>query len=190
MIQIVNPFQANCYLREIRAFTGLYFSYWNELSKNQPSEYGALRGEKGGETQDSLMLRQQISRKTQHIVSICSRIECKEGSKFFRDIYVFPSNMEVYDVLKRIEGQCELVLKEAWSYWLRPWNWAIEFAAFIVRIPFLILRRAGLPPSIEENILSQVIKIVFMIIWLLLMIRFGLEKTGIEIADILKVFSK
>jgi hypothetical protein len=186
MIQIVNPFQAGYYLREIRAFTGLYFSYWNELSKNQPSEYGALRGEKGGETQDSLMLRQQISRKTPHIVSICSRVECKEGAKFFRDVYVFPSSMEVYDVLKRIEGHCELVLEEALSYWLKPWNWAIEFAAFIVRIPFLILRRAGLPPSIEENILGQIVKFVLIIMVLLIAAYLGLERFGI-LADILKI---
>ena len=54
--------------------------------------------------------------------------------------------------------------KAALVYWLCPWNWFIDLTALIIRIPFIILRRAGLPDKIEENIISHAIKVIFIII--------------------------
>jgi hypothetical protein len=206
---MLTPFHAKVYIAEIRAFMDLCLSYWRELPDNQPRDFDVRIGAKRKESKESRLLRQQISQRIPHIEFICSQIgydprmqfaRLPDGLSFTVDVLaaiikdvVVPERMsreEIYDVLKRIEGECEVALRKAWIYWLQPWNWVIEFAAFIVRIPFLILRRVGLPPSIEENILSQILKIVSTIILLLLIAYFGLEKIGIGITDILKIFSK
>ena len=42
-----------------------------------------------------------------------------------------------------------------------PWNWLVDFPAAVIRFPFAVLRAAGLPPKVEENIISHALKVVF-----------------------------
>ena len=65
--------------------------------------------------------------------------------------------------------------------------WLIEIAAYIVRIPFLILRKAGLPASVEDNIVSQVAKVILTVALLLLVAYLGLEK---YLGDVPKAFGR
>jgi hypothetical protein len=57
--------------------------------------------------------------------------------------------------------------RESIYSFLNPINWIIFIPAQIIRIPFLILEKAGLPKEIEENILSQIFK-VFLLFLLIL----------------------
>ena len=47
--------------------------------------------------------------------------------------------------------------REKWRTF-NPLYWLIALVAFAVRIPFLILCQAGLPPKVEENVVAHVIK--------------------------------
>jgi len=97
------------------------------------------------------------------------------------------SRREVLDVIDRSIGAAGAIRRREFRRMLNPLMWPIEVAAFIVRIPFLILRKAGLPASVEENIVSQVIKTVMTLVLLLLAAYLGLGK---YIGDILKTLGK
>lgn len=49
---------------------------------------------------------------------------------------------------------------EALLHMLNPWNWFVDSCALFLRIPFIILRRAGVPAKVEENIWANVVKAV------------------------------
>ena len=66
-----------------------------------------------------------------------------------------------------------------------PVFWIIDVPALIIRVPFLILRAAGLPAKVEENIISHILKAIIMILFLLLVGYLGLEK---HITHILNIF--
>jgi hypothetical protein len=76
--------------------------------------------------------------------------------------------------------------REALIHFLQPWNWIIDIAALIIRIPFLILRRAGVPPKIEENIISHIIKILATIALISWLMYKGLSIAEINILEIFK----
>jgi len=54
----------------------------------------------------------------------------------------------------------------------------------VIRLPFVILRKAGLPPKVEENIISQVIKVVCVIIIIAYVAYKGLK---IDLGPLLKL---
>lgn len=71
---------------------------------------------------------------------------------------------KIIDCVEKAISTARKRQKEALFHSLCPWNWIIDGCALAIRLPFLILRRAGLPPKVEENIISQVIKVASMII--------------------------
>lgn len=70
---------------------------------------------------------------------------------------------KIIDCVEKAISTARKRQKEALFHSLCPWNWIIDGCALVIRLPFLILRRAGLPPKVEENIISQVIKVVSVI---------------------------
>ncbi len=71
---------------------------------------------------------------------------------------------KIIDCVEKAISTARKRQKEALFHSLCPWNWIIDGCAWVIRLPFVILRRAGLPPKVEENIISQVIKVVCVII--------------------------
>ena len=65
-----------------------------------------------------------------------------------------------------------------------PWYWVIDLPAFLLRIPFLILRKAGVSPALEETIGGQVAKGILLVGALALLVALGLKK---YIPDLLKL---
>jgi hypothetical protein len=78
--------------------------------------------------------------------------------------------------------KCE---REALNHWLCPWNWLIDSCALIIRFSFLILRRAGLPPKVEENIIAHSIKILFLIIIITYLSYKGLKLQDIDLLKLI-----
>lgn len=76
--------------------------------------------------------------------------------------------------------------KQVLIHWACPWNWFIDLGALIIRIPFIILRRAGLPAKVEENIISHAIKVIFIIILITYLMYKGLKLETISWTEILK----
>ena len=74
---------------------------------------------------------------------------------------------------------------EALVHWLCPWNWLIDSCVLVVRLPFVILRRAGVPPKIEENVIAHLIKIVFLIIIVTYLTYKGLKLQDIDLTQLL-----
>jgi hypothetical protein len=97
------------------------------------------------------------------------------------------SRQKVLDVIDRCIGAAELAKRSALKRIFLPWYWVIDLPAVLIRVPFLILRRAGLPPSVEENIISHVIKVIFLIALMGAMAYFGYRMT---VADAVKLLMK
>jgi len=76
--------------------------------------------------------------------------------------------------------------KDSLLHWLCPWNWIIDGCALFIRMPFIILRRAGLPEKVEENIIAHVIKIIFVILLITFLAYKGITIEQIKLTEILK----
>ena len=79
--------------------------------------------------------------------------------------------------------------KESIKNIINPFCWIIYISSQIIRIPFLILRQAGVSPRIEENIVSQIVKVILSLIfyYILLKIPFFKDNSTLDILkDILK----
>lgn len=91
--------------------------------------------------------------------------------------------------LDRIEVAISMAkaLKEEWLWRqaLNPVWYLIEVVAYVLRIPFLILRRAGIPERVEESVWGHAIKVIFFIILVVLSARFGFD---LKANDILSFF--
>lgn len=82
----------------------------------------------------------------------------------------------ILDTINYCIGQASLLHRRAFWRMVCPVYWPIDIIAFIIRLPFLILRRAGLPAKVEENVISQIIKTILTVGILLLLAYLGLEK--------------
>ena len=72
-------------------------------------------------------------------------------------------------------------------YRLLPWHWIIEIPALVLRIPFLILRKAGLPASIEQTAWAYLVKVLILIGAAAYLTARGLD---ISLTDLLALFPK
>lgn len=93
----------------------------------------------------------------------------------------------ILDVIHRAIGSAEIVKRRALWRAVVPLYWPIDIVAFIIRIPFLILRKAGVPPKVEENIVSHIIKAILTAVIVALLAYLGLEK---HIGDILRFLGR
>src|SRR5438128_815596 len=93
----------------------------------------------------------------------------------------------ILDMIDRCIGTAKVVKRRSLKRLLIPWYWLIDVPTIIVRFPFLILRNAGLPATVEENIVSQVIKAILVIVILAIGAYFGIQ---IGVSDLLKLFGK
>lgn len=58
-----------------------------------------------------------------------------------------------------------------------PVFWVVTVPASIIRIPFLVLRGAGLPRSVEESVWARLVKMAELIAMLYVAGRFGVSVT-------------
>ncbi len=69
--------------------------------------------------------------------------------------------------VKRAVGAAVEKRRSAFARLVSPWWWIIDWPAAILRLPFLILRVAGLSPKVEEHLAAQILKALFLaaILW-------------------------
>ena len=204
----MNYFQAKRAERLLYVYKELALRYWQVQPEDMRDPWERREGVPQGESEESFKIRQQINLMFPEVNELARQAGAGVTYKSYPAPAVggpiLPVNMlasvvdqqmghapvsrrEILDVIDRSIGAAGAIQKREFRRMLNPLMWPIEIAAFIVRIPFLILRKAGLPASVEENIVSQVIKTVMTLVLLLLAAYLGLEK---YIGDVLKTLGK
>jgi len=89
--------------------------------------------------------------------------------------------------LDRAVGAATEAKRKALYRLILPWYLMIDIAALVLSIPFLIFRKAGLPPSIEEKVWAQIISAVILIGTALYLAGKGLN---VSLTDLLAFFAK
>jgi hypothetical protein len=69
----------------------------------------------------------------------------------------------VIDLVDRCIGAAMDARRAAMVRLFSPWCWVVDVPSLILRLPFLILRGAGLPPSVEESLIGQVAKVALLL---------------------------
>ncbi|RKY89769.1 hypothetical protein DRQ11_00215 [candidate division KSB1 bacterium] len=203
----MNYFTVRKYQRLIMEFENLVYTYWQSLPQNERDWVPGIEGVKRLENDKSFQLRQLVAQKIPAVEWALKEM----GVSYIMHSYPAPavggpvvpvslvmstidpnlghshiSNCKIIDMINIAKGQAaELRRKYFWKL-INPFHWLIEGLALIVRFPFLVLRRAGLPPKVEENLISQIIKGIFLVGILLLLLYKGIKLTHTEIFELIK----
>lgn len=97
------------------------------------------------------------------------------------------TRQRIMDQMNRCIGVAEATRRGQLRRLFMPWYWFIDVPAFFVRLPFRILRAAGLPKNIEDHIAAHVVKAVLVGTLLLLGGFLGIRMT---VPDLLTLFKK
>ncbi len=202
-------FQIKRYARLFGEFEQLTQEYWSALPEQHHDSF--LGRFKYTENEESLKIRMKIAQMLPFIQRAASYLGVSYTGKsippaaiggviapvdLFQSVIDPQQGYEIVDrkyIMDTINAAKSLAAerkRKELFYILLPWNWIIEICAFIIRIPFLILRRAGLPSKVEENIIAHTIKIVATIILISWLTYKGVSLTGIDIVGLIKSFIK
>lgn len=132
------------------------------------------------DTPESAAIRERLNRMLPEVQEIATTLEV--GQPYLFAAAIDPENggrghdrrLSV-DAIDQCIGATETVYRRERLRLCQPWWWLIYGASAIVRLPFLILRAAGLPPSVEENTAAHVLKGLATIGLLLLAAAFGVQ---------------
>lgn len=191
-----------------RQFKVLALKYWNAQPRDDRDWNSSSSGAEAPESNESLKLREEINLLIPTVTNDAERLGADIHYKSFpapvvggpvipvnvlqsvvdQDIGHAPlSKQEILDAIDRCIGTAITVRRHAFWRLILPWYWIIDIPATIARIPFLILRQAGLPPRLEENIISQVIKFLLIISMIATASYLGVK---ITFPDLLQFISK
>ncbi len=188
-------------------YKALVVAYWKAL-ESSPELKMRGRSLPRAENHDSATLREQIAHLFQE-AEICARTL---GLSVTAQSYpapmvggpVLPVNVlfaaiapreghstiprqTVLDTINRCLGMAARRRKELfWRQLVNPLWWATEIVAYILRLPFLILRKAGLPAVVEESIWGHVVKVAVFIALLLASLHWGLKLSAKNLLDFVK----
>jgi len=203
----MNYFEARRAERLFREYRTLALEYWNARPPDERDFFDTL-SEKAPDSIESVRLREQINLLYPEVNDIAMRLGVSVVFKTYPAPAiggpVIPVNVllsvvdqemghkpiekqMILDMIDRCIGTAEVVKRRSLKRLLIPWYWLIDVPAIIVRFPFLILRNAGLPATVEESIVSQVIKAILVIVILAICAYFGIQ---IGVSDLLKLFGK
>jgi hypothetical protein len=76
--------------------------------------------------------------------------------------------------------------KQFYHQLVNPVWWLTEIIAYVLRIPFLILRRAGVPAKVEESVWGNIFKVAFLLLMIWLSLRYGFNLTAKDILNWIK----
>jgi hypothetical protein len=204
---MIGYFEAAEILDAFNSFKELALQYWAARPPDTRDHQQVLHGVPHPETEESTQLREKIARELPRLTTMADKLQVSvhfvsapppmiggptvplnvlhavlNPHEGYRRIY----RQEVLDVVHRCIGAAEHNKKQAASRLKRPWFWIIDLIAFVIRMPFLILRKAGLPATIEENVWAQGVKVVFLVIFLwVVTVGFGQK---VSVSELLKFF--
>jgi hypothetical protein len=93
----------------------------------------------------------------------------------------------ILDTIDRCLAQAITVKNDLFRHQLiNPVWWFTEIVAYVLRIPFLILRRAGVPAKVEESIWGNIFKVLFFLLMVWLSLRYGFNLTAKDILNWIK----
>lgn len=201
-------FSAMLAVFRFRQFKVLALRYWNAQPPDDRDWYSSSSGAKAPESDESLILREKINLLIPSVTNDAERLGADIYYKSFpapavggpvipvnilqsvvdQDMGHAPlSKQTILDAINRCIGTAMTLRRHAFWRLILPWYWIIDVPATIARIPFLILRQAGLPPKVEENIISQVIKFLLIMSMIATASYFGVKVT---FPDLLQLISK
>lgn len=203
----MNYFKARRAEKLFRKYKELTLAYWKAKPPDERDWFEVQGGVEGPESTESQQLREQVNLLFPEVNILASRL----GIGVIFESYpapavggpIIPVNVllsvidqemghrrlpeqRILDLIDRCIGTAELTKKEALQRLHKPWYWIIDIPAFLIRIPFLILRAAGLPRAIEENIISQVIKVVLLIATFIVLGYFGFRASLSDLVNLLR----
>lgn len=203
----MNYFEAKRAEKKFEAFKDLALEYWLICPEDHRDRRERSIGIETPETDSSNILREKINQSLSEVnlyaYQLGIGIEATSYPAMAVGGPVIPVNIFA-SVVNRDMGhqttsktmimdkidQCIGATKSAKhrGFWrlVIPVFWIIDVPALIIRVPFLILRAAGLPAKVEENIISHILKAIIMVLLLLLFGYLGLEKHITHILDIYK----
>jgi len=94
---------------------------------------------------------------------------------------------DIISYLDRAVGAAAEAKRKALYRLILPWYWIIDIPALLLRIPFLILRKAGLPASIEQTAWAYLVKVLILIGAAVYLAGKGLD---VSLTDLLTLFGK
>ena len=177
-----NYFKIRQYRKNIENLNVLMREYWDSIPRQQ-----ILDGHKSnlGDSEKSIKLRKDLLHLLPYVTEDADTLRISHRMRSYPapvvggpiiTVDIFNAIVEpkqghhkidqrtIIDCVEIAISTAEKREKEALRHWLYPWNWFIDGFALVIRMPFIILRKAGLPPKIEENIISQVIKVISVLI--------------------------
>jgi len=202
----LNPFQVKKAIKVFETFENNLSEYW-DIQKLAQDSYSRGRKTSRQEEENKLQsLRQQLSWLLgkalyyEKLLNISTHLimfpPANIGSPSIKNsafnwslIYanshpsLVPRKEAILDAIRVAITNARILHKKSWIEVLNPVNWIVLILSWIVRIPFLILRQAGVSSKVEENIISQAIKVLSMIglIYVFLKIPFFKDNGAIDV---------
>jgi len=204
----MNYWRAKSYVKISDQFLGLVQDYWNKLPEQSRDRYGRFRYE---DNEESYAVRMKIAELLPQIEGAAASLGVSfEGQSlppvavggYAVPVNIFRSAIEpqighevldrrlIVETVIRTKTVAQIVSRKQLIHMLLPWNWLIDLCALIIRFPFIILERAGLPSEIENSIVSQAIKIIGTIILVTFLVYKGVSLSGINIVELIKALTK
>jgi hypothetical protein len=188
----VNYFRARRAIDGFQEFERLSLDYWKALPPDNRGLTAAFGGSPRPQTSQSAQLRAQINRLIPRLEDYAADL----GIPFYFRSAVAPQPISgflaavdrdgpagdfdpqrVLDLAERCTGAAQEECMSAFWRLVLPPFWLITVPAFLIRVPFLILRAAGMPRSVEDNVWARLLKIAEVVALLYVLGRFGLQAT-------------
>lgn len=94
---------------------------------------------------------------------------------------------QILDTIDRCLATATLLREKLfWTQILNPVWWVTEVVAYVIRVPFLILRRAGLPATVEESVWGHVVKVLILIALIVASVHWGINVSARDLIHLLK----
>jgi hypothetical protein len=180
-----------------RALKSLSEEYWRESPDDNRTHQDIAAGLARRETEKSRWLREQIAQMISEADTLANEMGLDVTVQTLPPPPIggpiLPVNMlraiidprcghgtisreRIEDTLNLCTGAAQAWKRRARWTTFNPVYWLIALLAFVLRIPFLILRQAGVPRGVEENICAHLIKTLLMVGAIALMAYLGLER--------------
>ncbi len=96
------------------------------------------------------------------------------------------SQRDALDAIDRCIGAASYHRRTCLNRLLNPFAWLVDVPSAIVRWPFLIMRKAGVSPKIEDHVIAQVVKVIGTIALLVAAAYFGVRFTLNDVLEIIR----
>jgi hypothetical protein len=203
----VNYFRAKAAAQFLNAFRSLAHAYWNALPQDQIDRLELAQGHERRETAESIKLHALLNERMPlaHAYARELRVETTVlvspppmfgGPVLPLDALLAitdegPSPLMrlsrgiIFDFLNRLVGAATDEKQRAFRRLVIPIYWLVDIPAVLIRWPWLILEAAGLPRDIERSVVSNVLKVLLFLAYLILALIFVGNKLSPDLVRVL-----